>query len=270
VAGAAAYIAAYVNSPSSLPEYALVAVYGMLLLAGIAHLVRQSAWKSAALAVPLVVAVAAAAVRLLPLSGRVSLFIGPALLIWCFGGFDGLRAWLPGAFRRLVGPAALALAILPVLALLFVIPPPIVQADTLAIFREVRSRWRPGDELVVSRGVWARVMADYYGRRFGVEGWTHLDRLRGQYTAEEILRGYLDEIDAYRGAPRTWFYLDGLADCEREAMLGYLSAVGNEEYSIDSRVSRGGKVSAHLFDLSDPERLASASAATWPVPECRD
>ncbi len=270
VAGSAAYVAAYVNSPSSLPEYALVAVYGLLLLAGIVHLTRKNRRTAAALAVPLGVAIAAAVVRLLPLSGRVSLFIGPPLLIFCFGGFDGLRTWLPALFRPLTRPAALALAILPVLALLLVIPPPIVQADTLAIFREVRSRWRPDDELVVSRGVWARVMADYYGHRFGVEGWTHLDRLRGQYTAEEILRGYLEGIDANRGSPRTWYYLDGLADCEREAMLGYLGAIGSEIYSVDSRVTKGGKVSAHLYDLSDPARLGAASAATWPVPECRD
>ena len=270
VAEAAAYMAAYVNSPSSLPEYAFVVVYGVLLLAGIVHLTRKDAWKAAALAVPLVAAIAAAAVRLLPLSGRVSLFIGPPLLIWCFGGFDGIRACLPVAFRPLTRPAALALAIVPIVALLLVIPPPIVQADTLALFREVKARWRPDDELVVSRGVWARVMTEYYGHRFGVEGWTHLDRLWGEYTAEEILRGYLEGIDAQRGSPRTWYYLDGLVECEREAMLGYLSAIGSEIYSVDSRVSRGGKVSAHLFDLSDPERLDAASAATWPVPECRD
>jgi hypothetical protein len=270
VAGSVAYTAAYVNSPSSLPEYGLVAVYGLLLLAGAVHLARKNGWTAAALAVPLLVAIAAAAFRLLPLSGRVSLFLGPALLIWCFGGFDGIRTWLPAVFRPLVPPAALALAILPVLALLLVIPPPIIQADTSAIFREVRSRWRPEDELVVSRGIWARVSSTYYGNRFGVEGWTHLDRLWGQYTAEEVLRGYLSGIDAHRGSPRTWYYLDGLADCEREAMLGYLSAIGTEIYSVDSRISKGGKVSAHLYDLSDPELLGTASAATWPVPECRD
>jgi hypothetical protein len=43
---------------------------------------------AAILFVPVVMAIAAAGVRLLPLTDRVSLFIGPSLLIGCFAGFD--------------------------------------------------------------------------------------------------------------------------------------------------------------------------------------
>ena len=270
LAEAITYLVAYVNSPSSLPEYALGAVYGVLLLAGTVYLARRNGRTAAVLGVPVLMAVAAAALGLLPLSGRVSLFIGPPLMVGCFAGFDGFRTWLPARFRPLVHPAALALAILPGLALLLFIRPPIIQVETHTIFREMRARWRPADELVVSRGMWARIQAEYYGRRVGIEEWTHLDRLRGQYTAEEILRGYLKEIDAYRGSSRTWFYLDGLVDCERETMLGYLGAIGTELYSIDSRFMNRDVVSAHLYDLSDPERLRAANAVTWPVPECRE
>jgi hypothetical protein len=271
LAEAITYLVAYVNTPSSLPEYALGAIYGALLLAGAVHLSRRD-WRTAvALAIPVALAVVAAALRLLPLSGRVSLYVGPALLIGCFAGFDGFRRWMPVGFRPLVGPAALALAILPGLALLFLMRPPLIQVETLRIFRDIRSRWHSDDELVVSRGMWARVQAEYYGRRVGVEGWTHIDRLHGRHTAEEILRGYLKEIDAYRGSPRVWLYLDGLADCEREAMLEYLGATGTELYSIEaSPFMNRDVVSAHLFDLSDPARLRATSAATWPVPECRD
>jgi hypothetical protein len=271
LAEAITYLVAYVNTPSSLPEYALGAVYGVLLLAGTAHLFRRN-WRTAtALAVPVVMTVGASALRLLPLSGRVSLFIGPFLLIGCFAGFDGLRPWVPAGFRSLVGPAALALAILPALAFLWIIRLPMIQVETLRIFREIGARWQPGDELVVSRGMWARVQAEYYGRRVGVEGWTHIDRVRGRHTAEEILREYLKEIDAYRGSPRAWFYLDGLVGCEQEAMRGYLGAIGTELYSIEppSFMNRD-VVSAHLYDLSDSDRLRTANAATWPVPECDD
>ena len=189
-------------------------------------------------------------------------FIGHLLLVY--------RAVGSVQVRRNVANLEFREAILPGLALLLLIRPPIIQVETHTIFREMRARWRPADELVVSRGMWARIQAEYYGRRVGIERWTHLDRLRGQYTAEEILRGYLKEIDAYRGSSRTWFYLDGLVDCERETMLGYLGAIGTELYSIDSRFMNRDVVSAHLYDLSDPERLGAANAATWPVPECRE
>lgn len=264
------YLVAYVNSPSSVPEIGLAAIYGILLLLGILHLAKRNPRTAMVLAVPVVMAVVAAFVELLPLSGRLSLFIGPSLLIGGFAGFDRLRAWLPAGLAPLVHAAALGLAILPGLALLFLTPPPRVLGGTLPVFRDVRAHWRPEDRLVVSRGLWARISAEYYGRRFGMEGWYHLDRLRGgSYTAEDILRGYLREIDAYRGAPRAWFYLDGTVACEEEAMLGYLTAIGRPLHSVVEPVGKDA-VSAHLYDLSDPARLRNADADTYPVPVCRD
>jgi hypothetical protein len=57
--------------------------------------------------------------------------------------------------------------------------------------------------------------------------------------------------------------------CEDEAMLGYLSSIGERLYSVDFPINSLNRVSAHLYDLSDPELLGKTSADTYPVPDCR-
>jgi hypothetical protein len=67
---------------------AFAGLYGVLLLLGILYLPKRELRAAAILFVPVVMAIAAAGVRPLPLTDRVSLFIGPSLLIGCFAGFD--------------------------------------------------------------------------------------------------------------------------------------------------------------------------------------
>jgi hypothetical protein len=263
-----AFFVAFMKTLNSVPEIALGGVYGILLLLGILHLVKRNLRTAVLLAVPVIVAIVAAAVRLLPLTGRVSLFIGPSLLIGCFAGFDRIRTWLPPRRGHLAYAAAFAFATLPALTLLILKPPPRILSGTRPVLQEVKAHWLPGDRLVVFRE-WARISTKYYGRRFGLEDWTYIDRLRGARTNEQVLRGYLRSIDAFRGVPRTWFYLEGTADCEDEAILGYLTAIGKKLYSVDFPITKVDKVSAHLYDLSDAKLLGHADADTYQVPECR-
>jgi hypothetical protein len=264
------YFVAYILNPSSPPVLALMAAYAILLVLGILHLVDRDRRAAALLAVPVVVAVVAAVGRLLPLSGRVSLFIGPSLLVGAFAGFDGIRSRLPGRLRSLSPALALGFAALPALALLAEKPPPRVTGGTLPVIREVKAHWLPGDRMMFSRGEWTSISLEYYGRRFGLEGWTQLERLKGDHTAEEILRGYLRGIDAFRGAPRVWLFLQETVACEDEAMIGYLTGIGQRLHSVEFQINTGNRVSAYLFDLSDPGRLGATDADTYPVPECGD
>jgi hypothetical protein len=266
VAGITTYFVTYINTPRSLPGITLTGIYGVLLLLGILHLVKRDVRAAAFLAVPVIVAVMASAFRVLPISGRVTLFVGPFLLIGCFAGFDRLRSWLPPRLGSLSYAAALGLAFLPGLALQARTPPPRVMSGTLPVLREVKARWHPEDRLAVARGRWARISMEYYGRRFGLEDWTLLE---GEgHTWEQLLRGYLRQIDASRGVPRAWFYLEGTVPCEDEAILGYLTAIGKRIYSVDFQINTLNKVSAHLYDLSDAALLGKADADTYPVPEC--
>ena len=121
---------------------------------------------------------------------------------------------------------------------------------------------------MVSGGRWTLILLDYYGRRLGLRAWTHLDRLEGGDTGEQILRSYLQRIDAFRGVPRVWFHLEGTRACEDEAILGYLNTIGKELYSVHFRLPGVSGASAYLYGLSDPELLTRTSADGYPLPEC--
>ena len=263
------HLVAHINTPQSLPALALVAMYTLLLVLGIFHLFKRSSRSALVLAAPVIVAIIAAIVRVLPLSGRVSLFIGPSLLIGSFAGFDRIRSWLPARTGSLAHACTLGFAILPALALLARDPPPWINSWTRSAMEDVRANWEPGDRLAVSRGEWTLISVEYYGRRLGIMEWTHIPRLKGSHTAEQILRGYLSALDAFRGNSRAWLYLEGTVPCEDEAMVGYLMAIGKRLHSARFDVNEANRVSAHLFDLSDPAMLARTSAETYPVPECR-
>jgi hypothetical protein len=252
----------------TLAEAGVVGLYTVLLPIGFVRLFRRDPWIAAALAIPVGIAVGAAALRWLPLAGRVSLFLAPALLVAAVAGLDRVgdrvrqrpsgptRALLPG------------LAALPAVAALVVTPPPFEQGGTRAVLEEVRARWLPGDRLVVSRGASTFRLVGYYGDLLGLEGWVPLDRLEGRYSEEEILRSYLRRIEAYRGSPRVWFHLEGTTPCEDEAILGYLDSVGERIHAFEAHLEWGHRISAHLFDLSGPVPRSTATAEDYALPDC--
>ena len=254
----------------SLPEIATVAFYALLVPLGFVYLFRSERGTAGVLAIPVLVAIVAVVARLLPLAGRVSFFLVPVLLIMCFAGPAQIRPWIPARMRDLAHATMLGLAILPAVAGLARSFPPTAQGGTRAVLEEVKANWLPGDRLVVSRGTWTFRLVDYYGGLLGLEEWSPLDRLEGEYSAEEIMRSYLRRIDAYRGSPRVWFHLEGTTRCEDEAILRYLDAIGHRLHSVEAHLEWGHRISAHLYDLSDPELLDRASAETYPVPECRN
>lgn len=252
----------------TVPEIAIVGVFTLLLPLGWWHILRKDLRAGTTLAVPIVVALAAAAVRLLPLAGRVSWFAGSVLLIGCFAGLEAIRGWLNPRLRASLYPLALGCMILLGVAALAREPPPMVQGGTLPVLRNVKAKWTPGDRLAVAGGPWAFRLVDYYGARLGLEGWVRLDRSPDDSTVQEILRTDLRRIDTARGAPRLWVHLEGTMVCEEEAILGYLSAIGQWRYSVEFHLPWGHRISAHLYDLSDPALLARTSAETYPLPEC--
>jgi hypothetical protein len=256
-----------IPDPRALPDIAL-ATYGVVLLLGIQYLVKRDSNNAAFLAIPVIAAIVAAAFRLLPMSARVSQFIAPSLIIGFFAGLDRIRTWLPQRLGSLPHVAVLGIATVPMLAFLAQRPLPMLQGGTGPALREVKARWAPGDQLVVSRGRWTMYGVEYYGRRLNLPEWTHIDRLEGDHTAEQVLRGHLRRIDAFRGFPRVWFHLEGTVDCEDEAILGYLTAIGERLYSADFRLTGGETVYLRLYDLSDSELLGRADAGTYRVPEC--
>jgi hypothetical protein len=95
-----------------------------------------------------------------------------------------------------------------------------------------------------------------------------LERSRADSTDEEVLRAYLRRIDGLRGASGVWVHLEGTRVCEEQAILGYLDDIGRRRHSIEHHLPWGHRISAHLYDLSDPALLARTSADSAPLPDC--
>jgi hypothetical protein len=261
--GFLAFFVASMSIGRAITGLALGVVYGALLAIGIPYLIRRNLSKAGVLAVPVVVALCAATVRLLPFGERVSLFVGPSLLIACFAGFDGFRAWLPRLGR--VAPAsAVALAAVPGVALLLLRPPPVVWTESRLVLQEMAAHHAAGDRLVMFRWL-GEVSTEYYGGRFGLEGWARIEPIQGRHPAERVVRSYLHGVDEFRGVSRTWFYFDGTTACEEQTILGYLDAIGRRVQGFQRSVKGGVTVSAYLYDLSDPDLLREASADDHPL-----
>jgi hypothetical protein len=246
--------------PDTAPEIVIaVAMMGFLLL-GAWWLARHRAAVSLFLAVPLVVAVLASAAHLLPLSGRVSAYVGPTLIVALSAGIYALGARLPARAMAVGMVAALLLVAAPAVGHLLLIPPLQHREHARPVLEAVRERWRAGDVLYsLNGGVHAM---EFYGEPLGLTPW-----VAGQNHGFAP-RAYLREVNAFRGRPRLWIFFTHAKRCEPETILSYLNAIGTEIDRIEDQDDNRGKreVAAYLFDLSDPERLARSSPRRQPIP----
>jgi hypothetical protein len=127
----------------------------------------------------------------------------------------------------------------------------------------VAARRQPQDAIYVYYG--AELAFRYYGPRFGLEpekasfGACH----RGEP------RAYLREIDLFRGRPRLWviFAHDVPSLGEEALILEYLRRIAIRREGITVPEGDPYAVTAELYDLSIPERLAGASFDAFPVPQ---
>jgi len=80
-------------------------------------------------------------------------------------------------------------------------------------------------------------------------------------------RAYLRDLDRYRGRNRVWLVWSTARPFRvaRQVMEQYLLTIGSKRQSLDMMSPQLGVVSAALYDLSDPVRLASANADSFPA-----
>jgi hypothetical protein len=131
-------------------------------------------------------------------------------------------------------------------------------SDVLAY---VQGRRQPDDAVYVYIG--AQHAVAYYGPRFGLPP----EAVVIGGCPRDGVRGLLRDLDQFRGRPRLWLIVSHAIgpSRERETMLSYLDAIGIRRDGIsvgDSRLSP----SAHLYDLSEPDRLRASSAETQTLP----
>jgi hypothetical protein len=87
-------------------------------------------------------------------------------------------------------------------------------------------------------------------------------------------------VDRYRGVSRLWVISPGMRPFRvaRETQRSYLATIGVRRDSTFTTSLTANPLRLDLYDLSDPARLATADAETFPVqpmptdpaPGCRD
>ena len=256
-------------------RYRWPALYGGLVFLGLIVLWRRSRFGALVLLGPFTVAVLAAVAQQFPLKTRVALYLLPILILAAAEGAEWLRRQASRLHPFAGGVCMAALFVVPVLAFVQRPPPYWVEdhKSALAFFREHR---RPGDAVFVF--AYEIEAVERYGARYGLES--------GEYEvggcSSEDGRVFLRDADRYRGRRRVWL-LDGSVpglNAERMSLEKYLATIGTLEESISIPSEKPlVLVGAHLFDLSDPARLAAASADTFrleprapgvPKPRCSD
>lgn len=238
-----------------LPGGPLWAIVGLLLAAavlGAVYLARRHPRRALLLAAPVVAGLLAAALHLLPFRVRLAVYAAAPVLIFAMWGIEALWRRLPGRARH-VATALCVLVAAPLVVIVSLFArPPLPTQESREVLTELRARMEPHDTLYVTCG--GRFAVPYYGTRVGIDSWE-------QGECHDDLRTYLREIDAYRGRSRTWVF-QMQSHGEAELLREYLGTIGAPRDSIRDAF---GMVEARLYDLSDPERLARASAEMFPV-----
>ena len=138
----------------------------------------------------------------------------------------------------------------------------------------LRERRQTGDAVLVF--AYELLAVERYGARYGLAS----DDYQLGACSPSDGRVFLRDVDRYRGRRRVWLLDGGVPgySAPRKSLERYLATIGvrKESISIPSEKPLG-PVGAHLFDLSDPARLATASAEMFalepraplvPLPRC--
>ena len=272
------------------PPRALAAVFGLglgypwpwaylaLATCGLVWLLRRARRVALLLAAPIALTLIAAVAQAYPFQLRLVLFLVPGFLLLVAEGAGlfaeragRLAGGVPG--RALVGLVLLVVAAPIGLSLLW--RPPVWHLDEVRpVFAELQQRREPGDAVYAYYPSWQAVR--YYGPRYGLG----LDAVDLGACHPKDLHDYLHELDRYRGR-RVWFLATFTAARlgERQAMLGYLEAIGVRRATIEGPpTNRPGAISsrepvesrlrtaAYLYDLTDPSRLGSTAADRQVLP----
>jgi hypothetical protein len=241
---------------------ATTVVVGLLVVPGTLWLARRSGYQAAVVISPILAGIAAAALHLLPLSGRVSLWLVGPLLLLAGGGLSATAGLFPSRLRAIPAAAGAAIAAVAIASVTILDPPPYRSQDLKPVLAQVAAQVQPGDSFYIYYG--ARMAMRFYGPRAGITQWTE-GRCHRRNTPE-----YFRELDAFRGQSRVWVIWTHAIPRfgEPEAIRSYLSAIGIERLRIEAPgavgdVARG---EALLYDLSDPARLAMSAADRHPIP----
>jgi 4-amino-4-deoxy-L-arabinose transferase-like glycosyltransferase len=248
--------------PDTVPE--MFASYGYLALSilGFDYLRRRNRFRLLLLLVSPAMAIFVSVVRVLPLSGRVSLHMAPSLILLSMAGVRRMRDWLPTKLRPSLGYVALIAGLAPGLAIPLRLPLLNQRQPSRQILATVRSQWQPGDVMYVENsGVKA---IRFYGNKLGIGAW--MEGERHNHDVREVLR----EVDRLRELDRVWFFLSGTPTCTRRGIEAYLEVVGAPAWKVEDPFGNEGRseATAYLVEFDHDSRL-SLDADAFQIPECQ-
>ncbi len=203
---------------------------------------------------PVAVTLGAAAARLYPFEGRAILFLAPAAIL----AIAEAAGWIVEGLTRVRVPRRLA-AVLPACGLVFLIahdPPVYRDEDTRPVLAELARRRGPRDEVYVYYG--GGRAFHFYAPRVDLSS---IGAVLGACHRDDP-RGYLRELDRFRGTPRLWVFRTHVSArlAEGELVDGYLARLGRRLETIEAPDTE-----AALWDLSGRDAPADL-AETFPLP----
>jgi hypothetical protein len=239
-------------------------VFTVVCLIGMWALLRRRREAGIAVVLPVALTAALSALDVYPFTARLFAFLLPGLLLSTAAGAEVVLAAWPDRARALSPVAMAVLGGAPLLATATALPPYRPQ-HTRPLIEHIAARMQPGDAVYVYYG--AGQAFRYYERR-GVIALSRDDLVMGRCEAGSP-RDYLRAVDRLRGRSGVWMLVSTAEPTGPAALIhGYLSRIGRLRASLVVPATPGYPIEAaalYLFDLSDPARLAAASAEMFPV-----
>lgn len=247
-------------SDPTLLRYQWPTLVTLLALCGMTVLWKRHRMLALMIAAPVVVAFAGAAAQHYPFRGRLLTYLLPGLLIAVAAALDWIRERTT-RFHPLVASAAIAVLLVPPVRAILAAPPPYEIEHNRSVTAHLQQHRQPGDRIYVFP--LTRIGFGYYGPQVGIapHEWDTVPCNRTD------TRAYLRDADRYRGEKRVWVISSGARPFRtaRAGLQAYFSAIGTKQESLLWRSATMGSVTLDRYDLSDPARLASAGADTFPV-----
>ncbi|HUQ82866.1 MAG TPA: hypothetical protein VM076_17070, partial [Gemmatimonadaceae bacterium] len=249
----------------SIDDPAWTSLYPALALIGSVALLRRRT-ADAVIAGSVVVAyVLVSMARQYPYDSRLVL-MPMAILLLGVGEALGTLAAASWGRARVVGKSLAVLLCVPPIYRVAAFPPPYQWSVMGSYLAQIRERWQPGDVLYASYGRAMEVL--YQAPKFGL---TERDMVLGACNQEDP-RAVLRTVDALRGRKRAWVVVGPGMFAPLSQEYAYLRTIGVRRDSLGVMLPgsiRQGPAqpfdipTAYLFDLSDPVRLARATADSY-------
>ena len=250
-----------VFTDQTLLRYPWPALYLVLAVVGLAVTLRRHRDVGLMLLAPIVIALVAAIAHQYPFRGRLMFYLLPIVILAIAAGAEWIRSRLGRLTPALGGAAMVALLVSPVMVIARTLPPYELE-HWRTMLTYLQQKREPGDIIHVFPLM--RVGTLFYGSRFGL---TRADWTTAACDRNET-RPFVVDVDRYRGSRRVWVLAANQSAYRsaHTAVREYLGTIGVRRDGLVLPSLTRGVVTLDLYDLSDSARLASASAATFPVP----